>query len=88
MDKTAMLWQLEYTHPIRMYAGHEADVDIVKFHPNCNYIATASADKTVRLWSHADAKMVSLNLNLFSLYKQSKLKNAKKLCTTVLFYCR
>ena len=63
MDKTAMLWQLEYTHPIRMYAGHEADVDIVRFHPNCNYVATASADKTVRLWSHADAKMVSLNLN-------------------------
>ena len=30
----------------------------VKFHPNCNYLATASADKTVRLWSHADAKMV------------------------------
>ena len=56
-----MLWQLEYTHPIRMYAGHEADVDIVKFHPNCNYIATASSDKTVRLWSHADAKMVSLS---------------------------
>ena len=55
-----MLWQLEYTHPIRMYAGHEADVDIVKFHPNCNYIATASSDKTVRLWSHADAKMVGL----------------------------
>ena len=60
MDKTAMLWQLEYTHPIRMYAGHDADVDIVKFHPNCNYVATASADKTVRLWSHADAKMVNI----------------------------
>lgn len=58
MDKTAKLWQLEYTFPVRMYAGHESDVDAVKFHPNCNYLATGSADKTVRLWSHADAKMV------------------------------
>ena len=58
MDRTAKLWQLEYTYPLRAYAGHERDVDVVKFHPNCNYVATGSADKTVRLWSHADAKMV------------------------------
>jgi transcription initiation factor TFIID subunit 5 len=58
MDRTAKLWHLEYTFPLRVYAGHEKDVDVVRFHPNCNYLATAGADKTVRLWSHADAKMV------------------------------
>ncbi len=58
MDRTARLWHLEYTFPLRIYAGHEKDVDVVRFHPNCNYLATAGADKTVRLWSHADAKMV------------------------------
>lgn len=32
----------------------------VKFHPNCNYIATGSSDKTVRLWSLQDGKSVRL----------------------------
>ena len=58
MDRTAKLWHIEYTHPLRVYAGHEQDVDVVKFHPNCNYLATGGADKTIRLWSHTDAKMV------------------------------
>jgi WD40 repeat protein len=64
MDRTAKLWHLEYTFPLRIYAGHEKDVDVVRFHPNCNYLATAGADKTVRLWSHADAKMVSYIVHL------------------------
>ena len=59
MDRTAKLWHIEYTHPLRVYAGHEQDVDVVKFHPNCNYVATGGSDKTIRLWSHSDAKMVS-----------------------------
>ena len=58
MDRTAKLWHMEYTHPLRVYAGHEQDVDVVKFHPNCNYIATGGSDKTIRLWSHSDAIMV------------------------------
>jgi len=58
MDRTARLWHTERAHPLRIYAGHERDVDAVAMHPNCNYVATAAADRTVRLWSHADAKMV------------------------------
>lgn len=34
-------------------AGHQADVDIVQWHPNCHYLATASSDRTVRLWDVA-----------------------------------
>jgi len=30
----------------------------VRFHPNGSYLATASADKTVRLWSVGDSKMM------------------------------
>lgn len=33
-------------------------LQVVKFHPNGSYLATASADKTVRLWSIVDGKMV------------------------------
>jgi transcription initiation factor TFIID subunit 5 len=25
-------------------------VEVVRWHPNCHYIATGSADRTVRLW--------------------------------------
>jgi hypothetical protein len=31
-------------------AGHQADVDVVRWHPNCSYIATGSSDRTARLW--------------------------------------
>ena len=67
MDRTAKLWHIEYTHPLRVYAGHEQDVDVVKFHPNCNYVATGGSDKTIRLWSHSDAKMVSFEFGAFKL---------------------
>ena len=32
------------------FEGHLSDVDVVKFHPNTNYIATGSTDKSCRLW--------------------------------------
>jgi transcription initiation factor TFIID subunit 5 len=30
--------------------GHHDDVDVVRFHPNCHYLATGSADRSIRLW--------------------------------------
>ena len=32
----------------------------VRFHPNSNYIATGSGDKTVRMWSVQEGKSVRL----------------------------
>lgn len=32
----------------------------VRFHPNSNYVATGSGDKTVRMWSVQDGKSVRL----------------------------
>lgn len=57
-DRTCKLWTLERTHPVRVLAGHLADVDCCVFHPNGVYVATGSADRTVRLWSVADGAMV------------------------------
>ena len=45
-----MFGTLGSTEPLRLFAGHLADVDSVAFHPNCNYVATASLDLTIRLW--------------------------------------
>ena len=36
-------------NPLRIFSGHLSDVDSVKFHPYCNYLATGSSDRTVRL---------------------------------------
>ena len=36
--------------PRRVMVGHLSDVDCVAWHPNCNYVATGSSDRTVRLW--------------------------------------
>jgi WD40 repeat protein len=30
--------------------GHQSDVDVVCWHPNSQYVATGSSDRTVRLW--------------------------------------
>jgi transcription initiation factor TFIID subunit 5 len=32
------------------FIGHQADVDVVRWHPNCHYLATGSSDRSVRLW--------------------------------------
>lgn len=32
------------------HAGHSADVDVVRWHPNCQYLATGSTDRCVALW--------------------------------------
>ena len=32
-----------------LHAGHPADVDVVRWHPNGHYLATGS-DKQLRLW--------------------------------------
>jgi len=49
-DRTARIWSTERAHPLRILAGHLADVDSVKWHPNCTYLATGSSDRTARLW--------------------------------------
>mmetsp|Transcript_15181 Transcript_15181/g.30848 ORF Transcript_15181/g.30848 Transcript_15181/m.30848 type:complete len:619 (-) Transcript_15181:228-2084(-) len=49
-DRTARVWCTERVAPLRVLAGHLADVDCVRWHPNCNYLATGSSDRTCRLW--------------------------------------
>ena len=43
-------WHFERPFPIRLLMGHLADTNVVRWHPNANFLATGSDDKTVRLW--------------------------------------
>ena len=44
------LWATDHYQPLRMFSGHLADVTCTRFHPNSNYVATGSSDRTIRLW--------------------------------------
>ena len=41
-------------------SGHDSSVDCLAWHPNCNYILSGSADKTVRMWNYTDQQCVRL----------------------------
>lgn len=59
-DGKACLWSFDRLYPLRIYCGHQSDVNCVKFHPNGLYLATGSNDKTVRLWSVQTSEFVRL----------------------------
>jgi transcription initiation factor TFIID subunit 5 len=40
-------------------AGHQSDVDVVSWHPNSQYVATGSSDRTVRLWDVSSGERCS-----------------------------
>ena len=47
------MWVSDRIYPLRVLVGHRSDVEVVSFHPNCQYLATGSADCSVRLWDIA-----------------------------------
>lgn len=47
---SASLWATDHYQPLRIFSGHLADVTCTRFHPNSNYVATGSSDRTIRLW--------------------------------------
>ncbi|KRX78541.1 Transcription initiation factor TFIID subunit 5 [Trichinella sp. T6] len=56
----ALMWSMECETPVRAFIGHLSTVNCVAFHPNSNYVATGSNDRTVRLWDLLDGKCVRL----------------------------
>ena len=49
-DRTARLYIVDQSQPVRIFAGHAADVDAVQMHPNAHYVATGCGDRIVRLF--------------------------------------
>lgn len=54
------LWATDHHQPLRIFAGHLSDVTCTRFHPNSNYVATGSADRTVRLWDVLNGNCVRI----------------------------
>ncbi|KAH6806730.1 TBP-associated factor 5 [Perilla frutescens var. frutescens] len=66
------LWSTKLNANLVCYKGHNypvwdvqsngplSDVDCVQWHANCNYIATGSSDKTVRLWDVQSGECVRI----------------------------
>mmetsp|Transcript_40390 Transcript_40390/g.29758 ORF Transcript_40390/g.29758 Transcript_40390/m.29758 type:complete len:109 (+) Transcript_40390:255-581(+) len=46
--------------PIRILVGHLSDVTCAVFHPNIHYLASASIDKQIRLWSILNGESVRM----------------------------
>ncbi|KAF2155173.1 transcription initiation factor TFIID, subunit TAF5 [Myriangium duriaei CBS 260.36] len=51
-DRTARIWSTSHISPHRLLVGHDADTDVVAWHPNAAYAFTGSSgpDRTVRMW--------------------------------------
>jgi WD40 repeat protein len=60
-DYTARIWATDRTSPIRVLSGHVSpSVNCVAWHPNCNYVVTASDDKTCRMFDIQTGRCVRL----------------------------
>lgn len=44
----------------RLFSGHVSDVDCLTFHPNCNYVASGSSDRSIRMWDCVTGSCVRL----------------------------
>jgi transcription initiation factor TFIID subunit 5 len=59
-DKTCRMWDTGRKTCLRVFAGHSSDVEVVKWHPNCQILASGGADGCVRLWDVASGGCVSV----------------------------
>lgn len=59
-DFTMFLWHPESKkEPIARLTGHQQLINDVKFSPDMRYIASASFDKSIRLWDGKDGKFIA-----------------------------
>eukprot|EP01006_Ploeotia_vitrea_P022315 TRINITY_DN54716_c0_g1_i1.p1 TRINITY_DN54716_c0_g1~~TRINITY_DN54716_c0_g1_i1.p1 ORF type:complete len:363 (-),score=30.42 TRINITY_DN54716_c0_g1_i1:950-1951(-) len=82
MDRTARVWDPIHPIPLRVLAGHFADVEAVTWHPNGTAALTCSADTTVRLWDLGDAGKMRrlLTSSIRSAFRCVAASNNGRLC--------
>lgn len=57
-DHSVRLFSLDHPQVLRVLAGHQAPVNVVRFHPNCRYVASGANDYSVRLWDILSGRLV------------------------------
>ncbi|KAJ2159377.1 hypothetical protein GGF46_003080 [Coemansia sp. RSA 552] len=50
-DKAIRVWREGESAPVRTFTGHKSDINAIKWHPGGKYLASASDDGTVKVWS-------------------------------------
>lgn len=65
-DQTARLWSTERKGSLRIFLGHQSDVECVTWHPNSHYFITGSNDFSLRLWDVASGYCVRILSGLHS----------------------
>jgi WD40 repeat protein len=59
VDTTVHIWDALTGEDVFVYRGHTAGVNYVAWSPDCSKIASASADKTVKVWQATEIEHIT-----------------------------
>lgn len=62
-NSSSLLYSFEYGTPLRIFVGHNSDVNSCKFHPNESYLLTGSDDCSARIWDIRGGASVQIYRN-------------------------
>lgn len=82
-DFTMFLWQPEkHTKPLTRLTGHQQLINDVKFSPDCRVIASASFDKSIKLWDGKTGKYIaSFRGHVQAVYQVAWSADSRLLCS-------
>lgn len=62
-DKLVKIWDSYAGHVLCTFEGHTSGISDIAWSSDSEYVASASDDKTVRIWSLDLVKLFSLTIN-------------------------
>ena len=82
-DFTMILWSpLQNNKPVARLTGHQALVNQVMFSPNGQFLASASFDKSVKIWNAKTGKFLSsLRGHVGSVYQIAWSSDSRMICS-------